>query len=452
MQRIALFCAMACMAALPAVAAEAPADERVAAYRDYRTAFDAGQYEQALPLSVRIVELTANQFGNDAPELVNPLTNLATTLYRMKEYGEALDAYRRALTILDANGNAADARLVAPLHGLGATLHGMDRDEEAVVPLKRAVDIIRNRDGLQAPSQLPILRALIASYEQAGRNEDASREHQYAFNVAEKEFGRNDPRMIEPLAELARWYESTGRYTAARLLYIRAVQLADAERPNNIKAVSALRGMARTYRLAFINGESMETAMAAAAEVPQSLGQAALMQMGAAPSGEGERALRNALQRLESAGSARAKERGEVLLDLGDWYRIAGATQRAMTSWREGWDQLSAAGDTSALAQPVMIIYRTPNIAVSQRQFDPEEYGAQEVQLRVAIATDGAVRDVTVANPSPQRESAERTVASALRRATWRPAFAGGVPIAVNDFVFREQVYVRLPESAEEKK
>lgn len=447
MPRIALLCTLLCLAPLQSIAADAPADERSSLYRDYRTAFDAGQYAQALPLAVKVVELTGNQFGAEAPELANPLTNLATTLYRMKEYGEAVDAYRRALTILDANGNATDVRLVAPLHGLGVTLRGLDRDEEAIVPLKRAVDIIRNRDGLQAPSQLPVLRALMASYEKTSRNEDAGREHQYAFNVSEKQFGREDPRMIEPIAELARWYEHTGRYTAARLLYIRAVQLADAERPGNIKAVPALRGMARTYRLAFVNGESQETQMAAANELPQSMGQASLMAMSAAPSGEGERALRNALQRLEAAGDTRAAERGQVLLELGDWYRIAGAGQRAMSSWREAWEQMKLAGDTSALAQPAMIIYRTPNIAVSQRQYSPDEYGAQEVQLRVAIATDGNVRDVTVANPSPARESAERAVAGAVRRATWRPAFAGGIPVAVNDYTFREQVYVKLTDT-----
>jgi tetratricopeptide (TPR) repeat protein len=447
MPRIASYLgALACLVSLHAAGADAPTDERTSTYRQYRQAFDAGNYEQALPLALRVVELTGNQFGAEEPELANPLTNLATTLYRMRQYGEALDTYRRALTILDLTGNATDPRLIAPLHGLGATLRGLGRDEEAIVPLKRAVDIIRNRDGLHAPAQLPILRALIECFEDTGRLEDAGREHQYAYNVAEQAWGAEDPRMIGEMGALARWFERTRRYTAARLLYMKAVQVADREQPGSLKAIDALRGIARTYRLAYVNGESQETVMNTPNELPQSLGQASLAQMMATPSGEGERSLRNALERLEAAGVAKAAERAAVLIDLGDWYRIAGAGQRALSTWREAWNELTVAGDTSALATPATIVYRAPQIAESQRQESPEEYDVQEVRLRVAVAADGSVRDTTVANPAPARESAERAVTSAVRRAIWRPAFAGGMPVAFTDHAFTERVYVRLPE------
>jgi tetratricopeptide (TPR) repeat protein len=457
MSRIALLLALlACLLPLQGVGAEAPADERSTLYREYRALFDAGNYTQALPLAVRVVELTANQFGAEEPELANPLTNLATTLYRMEQYGDALDTYRRALNVLELTGNSTDARLIAPLHGLGASLRGLGRHEDAIVPLKRAVDIIRNRDGLHAPAQLPMLRLLISSYEQTRRNEDATREHMYAFNVAEQAWGGDDPRMIPVIAELAQWHEKTGRYTAARLLHIRTVQIADRERPMSVKAVDGLRGIARTYRLAFTNGESQDDAMDATSAIPPSLGQSGLVMMSGAPSADGERALRSALQRLDlaaagggtgaSPGTNTNAQRGAVLLDLGDWYRIAGVGNRAMASWRDAWQALHTAGDTSAMEQPSPIIYRAPQIAVSERQQDPDEFSMQEVELRVSIAADGDVRDVTVANPAAERESAERAVAAAVRRGTWRPAFAAGVPVAATSFTFREQVYVRLPD------
>ena len=237
----------------------------------------------------------------------------------------------------------------------------------------------------------------------------------------------------------------TGRFTAARLLYYKGVQIADREKPGSIKAIEPLRGIARTHRLAFVHGESQDTVMAASTELPSSLAQAQLLSMAAAPSGDGERALRNALQRLEPEGAARAAERGRVMMDLGDWYRIAGNGQRALSSWRDAWQQLTIAGDTSELAKPAAVIYRAPQMAVSQRREDPDEFSVQEVQLRVYIAADGDVREATVANPAPEREAAERAVLSAVRRAIWRPAFAGGLPVAATDFTFREQVYVRRP-------
>lgn len=424
-----------------AFAAETDDDRRVV-YREYRDAFDSRNYQRALPLAVRVVDLTANEYGTDAIEMAGPLTNLGTTLYRLGEYGEALDTYRRALYLVENEGDPTDPRLIAPLHGLGASLRGMQRDEEAIVPLKRAVDIVRNRDGLHAPAQLPLLHPLIEAYEATWRYDDASREHQYAFNVAEQAWGADDPRMIAQLEELARWNEKVGRYTAARVMYARAVQLADREKPGSLKAVASLRGIARTYRLAYINGESQESVVATSSELPQSMATAPLMMN--APSGEGERALRNALQRLEPAGASKAAERGQVLIDLGDWYRIAGAGSRAMSSWTQAWTELTAAGDTSALSRPAPIVYRAPSMAVSQRHQDPAEYDVQEVNLQLAVAADGDVRNATVTNPSPERDAAERAVVTAVRRGTWRPAFAGGVAVPDNDFTFSEKVYVRL--------
>ena len=43
----------------------------------------------------------------------------------------------------------------------------------------------------------------------------------------------------------------------------------------------------------------------------------------------------------------------------------------------------------------------------------------------------------------------EKAVLAALRRSAWRPAFRNGQPVAVNDYTFTEQVYVKLPKTAE---
>jgi tetratricopeptide (TPR) repeat protein len=421
-----------------------PADERSAAYARYRAAFDARDYAGALPLAARVAELTASQFGQDAEEMIIPLTNLATTLYRLGRHDEAIDQYRRALTLLEGTAPATDPRMVLPLHGLGAALRAQDRCEDAIVPLKRAVDIIRNREGLHAQAQLPVLKPLIDCYERLWRIEDANREHQFAYSVAEQAYGSEDPRLIGPLTELARWHEKTGRYSAARLLYMRAVQIADREHPLSLQAVDPLRGIARTYRLAFVNGESQEQLATVPQDLPPSLAASQLVTLTAVPSGEGERSLRNALQRLESAGDGMAAKRGDVLVELGDWYRIAGAGQRAMSTWTQAWAELSKAGDTSLMEKPAMLTYRPPAMAVSQQPRDRQEYAIVEVQLRLSVTADGSLRDATIANPDERTDNAARSVLAAVRRAAWRPAFAGGVPVAVPDYLFTERMYVRL--------
>ncbi len=435
-----LVCAM--LLASPTHSAEQVADERIATYKEFRSAFDAADYVKALPLAAQVVQQTRSQFGADSLELVNPQTNLATTYYRMGRFGEALDSYRETLTRLDQRDDATNPLLIRPLHGIGATLHAMNRDADAIAPLKRAVDITRNREGMQSPTQLPLLKVLVACYMSTGRVPEAGTEEVYAFNVAEATYGHNDIRMLGPLDDYGRWNEAAGRYSAARALYLRAAQLADSVLGSStVQAVNGLRGIARTYRLAYVNGESEETA---AVDV---LGGTMVPTPVAAPtqSGEGERALRIAIQRLAAAIPAQPQRLGEVQVDLGDWYLTGGSAARAMPVYREAWNSLVQAGGQSLLATPVPLVYHPPPAAVAHGVMDPNLYDAQVVELRLSIDATGSVREAAVVNPVADRESAERAVAAAVKRATFRPVFSEGGPVASTDQVFKERIYVKRP-------
>jgi len=439
-----LLCAL--MLVTPHIRAGEPAqDERLAVYKQFRSAFDSADYATALPLAVRVVTLTQSQFGAESMEMVNPRTNLATTYYRMGKFGEALDIYRETLALLDQQDDAINPLLIRPLHGIGATLRALDRHPEAIAPLKRAVDITRNSEGLQSPTQLPLLKDLVACYMASGRVQQAGTEQQYAFTVAETTYGRNDIRMLGPLDEYARWNEVAGRYSAARGLHVRAVQLADSVLgAGTIQAVNGLRGIARSYRLAYVNGETEE---AAAAETTTSTGMLVPppVVIAQTQSVEGERALRVAVQRLAAALPAQPQRLGEVQTDLGDWYLTGGSVTRAIPIYEEAYRSLSAADGQKLLATPVPLTYRAPPIAVSRGLQDADLYEEQVVEVRVTIAPNGEVRDAQVANPVAGRESAEKAVVSAVKRATFRPAFMDGVAVTSTDYVFREEVFVKRP-------
>jgi hypothetical protein len=56
------------------------------------------------------------------------------------------------------------------------------------------------------------------------------------------------------------------------------------------------------------------------------------------------------------------------------------------------------------------------------------------------------VREAVVTNAAPERESAERSVIAAARRAQFRPSIVGGEPVATGEATFSERMWVRLPE------
>ena len=447
---IRLFAAAFLLLPVAAPCAEAPPDERIAAYQEFRHAFDAGQYAEALPAAVRVAELTRNQFGKDATQLANPLTNLGTTYLRMRRFGEALDNYRETLTLLELAGNATDERLVRPLHGSGAALRGLGRDAEAVAPFRRAVEILRNREGLYTASQLPLMKALIACHIAAGQLADAGRDQQYAFTVAESAFGKDDLRLLEPLDDYAQWQETAGQFSAARVLHARAVQLADTKLGGNTTAaIPGLRGIARTYRLAYIFGESEESAQVAATMQDQ-LAPSMLPRVASTRSSEGERALRSALERLDRNAGSPPALRAQVMLDLGDWYLIAGVAPRAQASYRDAWQALGADAQMQ-LGAPQMLVYRPPAMAVSRHGYGADTHEEQDVRLRLAVQATGEVREAIVSNPQPEREAAERAVISAVKRGLWRPGLRDGGPVAVNDVEFVERVFVRRPKDRDAK-
>jgi tetratricopeptide (TPR) repeat protein len=131
-----------CMLNAPPALAVTDTD-RLAVYRDFRTQYDARQYEAARPLAEKLVQLTEEQYGPGELPLATPLTNLATVNYKLGNFPVAIDNYQRSLRILQAKSTLADKAQIRPLHGLGVSFLGAHDPQSAVVALKRAADLSR---------------------------------------------------------------------------------------------------------------------------------------------------------------------------------------------------------------------------------------------------------------------------------------------------------------------
>ena len=431
-------------AAAPATtpAATTPVEQRLEQYRKFRSAFDAGDFAAARPLADQVVALSEQQFGPEARELVNPLSNLGATHYRLGDFAAAEAAFARAVRIVDGQSTGADRSLIRPLQGLGETYLATRQFAESAIALKRAVDLMRNLDGLFNVEQLETLDSLIESYVGLDRLQDAEKESQYAFRVAESAYGRDDLRMLEPLDRHARWFEYVGRYTTARGLHARALQLCESRAGrNSVLAVDALRGLARTYYLEFIYGP--EDAEAASSDIFTPTISPAGPEGRLNP--DGERALRIALDSLARTNPLDRRARAATLVELGDWYLIGGNTARAVDAYKEGWTEATAAGGDAPnlLSSPRRLAYRPPSIAVSRASpSKPEEFEERYVEARFTVGKDGRVTDVSTASTdAPQ--NAERAVLLAVRKARYAPRLENGETVDTPGVTLRERVLVR---------
>ena len=418
--------------------------DRQKAYKEFRELFDARKYSEALPVAEKIVEMTEAQYGANDRALANPLTNLATVHYRMKDFPAAEKDYERSVQILEQTSGAADRALLRPLHGLGASHFAEKEYLDASVALKRAIDLSRNLDGLFNVEQLQILDPLISSYIALDLTADAEKEQQYALRVAETAYGRSDARMLKPLDRYGRWLEQLGRYTTARLLYARALTIAEtAGGRGSILAVEPLQGIARSYRLEFVNGAEE------AAQAPDPFGSDAMpiTADGQRMNPDGERALRLALAAIEKAQPIDHQKRGDTLVELGDWYMSAGALAKGQDVYREAWKDLAQVNNTKLLEGPRILAYRPPPSSARRSKIPPDEAEEHYVEVRYTVLKDGRTDKVELAN-SDAAESTQKSVVSAMKKARYAPRMENGEPVDTPDVAFRERILVKAKKSS----
>lgn len=439
---------LALLAAAAATQAGAVTDEeRTGVYREFRTLFDANKYQEALPVAERLVSLTEEQYGTSDRALVNPLCNLATTSYRLKDYPAAEKNYARSVEILGATAGNTDRQLLRPLHGLGATYMAQSDFERAIVPLEQAVDISRNLDGLFNFEQLEYLEPLITSYVALGKRPQVEKEQQYALRVAENAHGKDDVAMLGPLDRYARWLEDTGRYGTARALHARALSIA--EKTGGITSVAAvppLVGIARTYQLEFLNGaeepsDNEDTFGMGNMRSTDSSGQPRL-------NPDGERALKQALLNISRAKPIDHRKLGTTLVALGDWYLAGSSLDKGLEIYRGAWKELAQANATDLLQSPQLISYRPPSSSVKRSSLDPETALRTFVELHFTVSREGQVKEASVA-ASDAPEALQRAVESAVKKARYRPRFEQGEPVATPDVTLREELLRKQPQPKE---
>jgi tetratricopeptide (TPR) repeat protein len=419
--------------------------DRVQVYHEFRAAFDAKQYKDALPLAARLVSSTEEQFGGTDRALINPLSNLGTTQYRLRDFKSAEETFLRSIKIVEDSGGGADRALLRPLHGLGATYFATGQYEDASLILKRALDLSRNLDGLFNLEQMSILDPLIASLVALDRHDDAERAFDYSIRVAEAAYGKTDLHILRPLDRSAHWHERMGRYTTARILYARALQIAEQQGGSgSIRTVEPLEGIARTYRLEYVNGGEPGTSQAVAdpfAPAPE-LDPAVANSQRLNP--DGERAILLALRAIEKAQPVDHMRRGAALVELGDWYMSGGMLSTALQAYREAWRDLEQGGSTAALAAPRQLAYRPPSTSVTRANGDHDNMDEHFVEASFTVTKDGHTTDITTSD-ADATESQQKAVLSAIRKSRYAPRLENGEPADTEGVKLRERLLSKKP-------
>jgi tetratricopeptide (TPR) repeat protein len=298
-------------------------------------------------------------------------------------------------------------QLEAPLAELAKLYVSADQCQNAIPILKRAIALSQRLDGVMSPKQLPLYEPLLECHIAREALGDLHRAQEQMLQINENASGREDPRMLPALAHAGAWYEEAGDYQGAREVYSRSLRIArKASGEEGLALVAPLRALARTYRLEMqYEPEAWR---------------------GRALDAQGQRLLERAAKIVRAGTPWNSKLRIETLVDLADWYQMAGAVRDAARIYQE---VVARSGAATMLREPVPIVYRAA-VGIALRRPPPDRTGLKHywIDFEYTVNRFGEVDDVVVEGATAPKDL-QLAIAENLRRTRYRPRFEDGQPV-----------------------
>jgi len=418
-------------------------DIRIEAYQQFRTLYEAAQFEAALPYAKQVVELS--EHGEDPDyELPVAYNNLGATQYQVGDYAGAADSYGKSLDLLEATQGISSRRLVVPLAGLGAVYAAQDQHEQAAELYERALAVSRRADGLFNLQQVPLLRQAADSRFAMNDFAGAEREHMYGLKIAEQNYGYGDPRTIPALLEFGVFYEGLREYIAARVMYLRARDAALAAKPGfSPDAVAALTGISRCHRMYLsLNPEPTDNTQPQRDEFTGEIIGKVYEPRIPGPSADrtGLKAAQQALELVRATPDAPPDMVAQVLVELGDWFQTLSKPAQSMPYYIEAATMLDGRAANNPLVlhplrEPRMVYYRPPVGAIRRINAQSNPYVIRKAVFSFVVTEEGLPQDIAVVS-SDMNDAQLMLSRRAISRAVYSPRFSEGRAVATAGVTF----------------
>jgi tetratricopeptide (TPR) repeat protein/CHAT domain-containing protein len=212
--------------------------------------YQAGKFNEAIPIVQEALELSEKAFGPDDPETASTLCVLAELYYSMGDYAKAEPLYQRALKIDEKALGPDHPSTARDLRNLAGLYKSMGDYAKAEPLYQRALKIDEKALGPEHPNTAQSLNSLAIIYESMGDYAKAEPLYQRALKINEKALGPDHPDTAAALNNLAALYNAMGDYAKTEPLYQRALKIYEkALGPDHPRTAPALNNLAELYRL-----------------------------------------------------------------------------------------------------------------------------------------------------------------------------------------------------------
>lgn len=362
-------------------------------------------------------------------------TNSLDVLRQRVELGEfqfAIDELSAQINeIREVHGNFA-VRLSEPYIVLGDAQVGIGEVEDAVESFVSALNVTRMNKGLNSTDQLPSLYRIAGTLATLGDYQNANVAQERAYAIMLNQLGAKNPQLLPSMLTLIDWYESNRRFSAAKILYIEAIQIAHrALPPDDIRQVELSRAFAAGMRnTVFPPMDGASRYRPFDVEVP-----------GYEPPGPGKappssyslgaRALVSVVNFVEEHAPSDRETIATAKLNLADWHQLFGRESKATRMYREIWKELESlpAFRDAIFSEPKLLYIRLPEFNTSS---DTSAFGV--VELLLTVSYRGAVTGRISQIVDPPNTDIEFRTRVAAREARFRPAIKSGKPVTTYDY------------------
>lgn len=204
------------------------------------------RYGEALEAVRQELAILESHFGSDGRHLAGPLDALAYCQYRLRQWEPAASNLERAVALYRREGPGGELKAARALTDLGKCFHRLQRLSEAEKRYREAVALFtqhgsRDTESIDAHYHLGTVLAA------TGRTAEAEPVLERALAFFEQLPGPHFPLRGMLLSELVRVAEALGRSAEAETYARQAVTLAETEAPERHPALAdALRDLGRT--------------------------------------------------------------------------------------------------------------------------------------------------------------------------------------------------------------
>jgi len=220
---------------------------------------EAGRRSEALQLTEQVMQLRKIKLGHEHPDTLGSMHNLANRYSEAGRRSEALQLMEQVMQLRKIKLGDEHSDTLSSMQNLANRYSEAGRRSEALQLTERVMQLCKIKLGDEHPDTLGSMHNLANRYSEAGRRSEALQLTEQVMQLCKIKLGEEHPDTLRSMQSLAVFYSEAGRRSEAlqlteRLVQMRKTKLGD-EHPDTLYS---MQNLAIDYREAGRRSEALQ--------------------------------------------------------------------------------------------------------------------------------------------------------------------------------------------------